>query len=233
MIVAALLLLWGCSIHPVSSFLACGLEQAYPPVTVNVIAPADAIIVLGGGVIAPADAGAIPTKQGSARYRYAARLFHAGKAPLIVAVGGPPRPNKAIGALSSEEILEFLVYVGVPREAIMKAPDGANTVENALFAKPIVEAYSFRRVLLVTSALHMPRAVAIFRAAGIDVTPVSSDAGVTPGLRHTWSDFLPDPHALRQTKSVLREYLGMLVYPLQMKFARQGHLAADPVSSDN
>ena len=66
-------------------------------------------------------------------------MFHAGKAPVIVAVGGPARPNKAIGAVSSEEILEFLVDVGVPSEAIVKVPDGATTVENALFAKPIVE----------------------------------------------------------------------------------------------
>ena len=123
MIVAALLLLWGCSIHPVSSFLAWRLEQAYPPATVNVIAPADAIMVLGGGVIAPIDAVAIPTlKQGSSRYWYAARLFHAGKAPVIVAVGGPARPNKAMGAVTSEEILEFLVDVGVPREAIVQVP---------------------------------------------------------------------------------------------------------------
>jgi len=101
--------------------------------------------------------------------------------------------------------------------------DSANTVEGALFAKPILQAHSFWRVLLVTSARHMPRAVAIFRAAGIDVTPVSSDAEAALELRHTWSDFIPDAGAMHQTSQVLHEYLGLLVYPLQMKFARQAH----------
>lgn len=219
--VAGLLILWACATDQVSFFLVRTLEQNYPPAVISMVEPADAIVVLGGGTVIPADAWAISSrKPGTSRYLYAARLFHAGKAPTVVVVGGPAAPNNAISALSSDEIADFLVDAGLPRYAIVKAPDSATTAQGALCTKPIIRARSFRRVLLITSALHMSRAAAIFRAAGIDVVPVSSDAESAIPLSPAFPDLRPNVMALRRTGRVLHEYVGLLVYPLQVEFAR-------------
>jgi len=218
---AMLLLRLASSTPCVSSFLTRQLEQNYPPAPVNAIGVADAIVVLGGGNAVPESVSGVWTpKPGSWRYWYAACLFHAGKAPVIVVAGGP-LDHKVIAALSSNEILDFLVKAGVPGEAIVKLPDSASTAQNALFAKPVVRARSFRRVLLVTSALHMPRALAIFRAVGIDAIPASSDNLTEPTLSHTWLDLVPNTIAWRRSRRVLHEYMGLLLYPLQIEFARK------------
>jgi len=230
---AILLLSWACATNFVSSLLLQGLERKYPPTAVELVKPADAIVVLGGGTTIPAEAWLIsPTKPGTSRYLYAARLFRAGKAPAIVVVGGPAAPNGAVGALSSEEIKRFLVDVGVPAARIVEVPDSANTAQNALFAKPILRAHSFRHVLLVTSAAHMPRALAIFRTMGIDVTPASSDAEAGALPFGGWPDVRPNARALRRTMRVVHEYVGLLAYPLQLQLWKQTTVNV-PSAEDN
>src|SRR5690606_1496605 len=71
------------------------------------------------------------------------------------------------------------------------------------------------RVLLVTSAFHMPRAAAQFRAAGITVDPFPVDFRFSSGSRTTALDFFPSVEALRQTHTALRELYGRAYYWLR------------------
>lgn len=214
---AAIVSLWTAAILPVADLLCELVEDRHLPVEIAKVVHADAILVLGGGIAPALPPRVLPNlNTGATRSWYAARLLHAGKAPVIVAVGGGNA-----GGPESAAMAEFLVDLGVPRELVLQESQSRTTVENALYVKPILEAHGIRRSLLVTSALHMPRALAIFRAAGIDVVPASADVEVVAGREYGWRDFFPDVGALFRTTRVMHEVLGLLGYRVQLWLAER------------
>jgi uncharacterized SAM-binding protein YcdF (DUF218 family) len=86
-----------------------------------------------------------------------------------------------------------------------------NTRENAVESARVAAARGWRRLLLVTSAQHVPRALGCFRAVGLepDVLPVDREAGDAKG-----ASWLPRAYALSRSSDVLRELAGRLVYRL-------------------
>jgi uncharacterized SAM-binding protein YcdF (DUF218 family) len=210
LLAGGIVLLWVASTPPFSDALCELVERQYPPREAANATAADAILVLGGGVGATLPSRVLPSLvTGAPRSWFASRLFRAGKAPVVVAVGGG----------DSAAMTEFLIDLGVARESILQESRSRNTVENALYVKPILEAHGIRRALLVTSALHMPRAVAIFRAAGIDVVPASSDVEVVAERKYGWGAFLPHADALFRTTRVMHEMLGFFGFRVQIWLA--------------
>lgn len=67
-------------------------------------------------------------------------------------------------------------------------------------------------ILLVTSAFHMPRARALFCAAGLETTAVTANHWLNGTTEIGWNNWLPQAVALSGSSRVVREYLGMLVY---------------------
>ena len=72
--------------------------------------------------------------------------------------------------------------------------------------------HAWRTALLVTSGAHMPRALAAFQHAGIDVTPAATDIRVVYPLYSSALDFLPDASALAQTTDAIKEWIGLVAY---------------------
>jgi uncharacterized SAM-binding protein YcdF (DUF218 family) len=107
---------------------------------------------------------------------------------------------------------ELLVEWGVPADAIQLEGRSRNTRENALNIKPLLEAAGCDRSLLVTSAAHMQRALASFKAVDLYVYPVSTDVHVLADNGYSVMDFLPDAHALATTTDAMREWIGQKVY---------------------
>ena len=210
-----LVLLWVGSLMPVADFLCETLENRYPPKPPSEMPSADAILVLGGGL-----AGAVPPRVipqvsgGGSRAWYGAKLWKAGKAPLIVGVGGGP-----LNVPESMAIAEFLTDMGVRPEAILQEGASRTTVENALLVKRLLLQHGVKQSLLVTSSLHMPRAHRIFQAAGIDVIPASADAEITRDRKYGVRDWLPNAEALFKVQRVVKELVGFYAYPIQFWLA--------------
>ncbi|HSH41759.1 MAG TPA: ElyC/SanA/YdcF family protein, partial [Arenicellales bacterium] len=74
----------------------------------------------------------------------------------------------------------------------------------------------WRRVLLVTSATHMRRAVLAFRHAGVEVTPVPTDFIAVDANAPEALSWIPSVEALMGTTHALREYLGRLWYRVRL-----------------
>lgn len=217
---------WLWSMPAASDALRLTLEGRYPDLPVAQYPKADAIVVLGGTMVP-----AVPSKfpypdlhAGSDREWQAARLYHAGKAQLVIASGGrlPWLGEKTPEAVAMRK---FLVALGVPGPAIVLETHSRTTRQNAVDVKPILEKLGARKVLLVTSALHMPRALATFRGVGIDAIPAPTDFTVRPRPTDLLS-FLPDAQALAGSDLALHEYAGMLVYRLRGWMGRPGWGAA-------
>lgn len=117
---------------------------------------ADVMIVLGNALHDPQT-----RRDAERRADFAAQLYHQGRAPKIVCTGGYTHRQKQSEA---SFLSEHLVRSGVPRAVITLEESSGTTVGNARHCVPIVNAMSAHRILVVTSAYHVPRAELIFRA---------------------------------------------------------------------
>lgn len=198
----------------VATALAGELERRFGPVAVGELPRADAIVILGGGVSPPArPRAAADLGRSFDRVWFGARLFRAGLAPLVITTGARPYADDGVSAAVATR--ELLQQLGVPRTAVETRGDSRSTREDALAVSAELERRGLEDVLLVTSALHMPRALAAFHALNVQVWPAPTDHEViAAGRSGTWS-WLPYPWAFALTNRAWHEYVGMLYYRLR------------------
>ena len=204
----AVLWLWLWATPAVSDWALLHLEQAYPPVAVKALPAVQALVVLGGAMRAPSPAFPLPDlHQAADRVWHAARIYHAGKAPLLVLSGGAAHTP---GALPEAQAMQlFLRDLGVPSAAMLLESRSANTRENAEMTAALLKSRGISRVLLVTSALHMARARAQFESAGLQVVPAATDHIVSE-IPNTLR-WLPSAEALDTSGRVIKEWVGRRV----------------------
>ena len=208
-------LLWLASTPFVAERLYQELESRYPPVPLADVPAGDCIVLLGGSV----QAGLAPRvdiefNESVDRVYQAAQLHRAGKSPYVVATAGN-QPWSTLPWDEADLLRDLLIEWGVPQEAIFLEGSSRNTRENAVYSKHIIDSIKCETALLVTSAAHMPRAVAAFRAVGINVVPVSTDVRVTYNGGLSLLALLPDANALYMTSDAIREWIGQKVYAWQ------------------
>ncbi len=210
---ASIFILWVFSLPMVSTYLRVKLERVYLPIPWNESPSADAIVILGGAVGARYYPRIYPDlSSASDRVLHAVKLYKAKKAPFIIASGGR---LPWIGNIpETEPTLTLLEDWGVPRKAVILEGGSANSRQNAFNTKQIMEKNGMKRILLVTSALHMRRALATFYSLGIDAIPSPTDYEIVSleGGRTTILDLLPDAGSLASTNCAIREYMGYIAY---------------------
>ena len=102
----------------------------------------------------------------------------------------------------------------MPREELVLESESRNTHENAVFTARLFKEHGWRSALLVTSGMHMPRALASFRKAGLDPVPASTDIVAPAGGAGGAFAFLPSATALEITTRAIKELIGVAVYRL-------------------
>ena len=202
----------------VEVWLTASLERQYPDRAIDSYPSAQAIVVLGGSIRMPSSAHHVSAIiDSSDRLLMALRLYHAGKAPLVVLSGGNnPLYFKKLPEQSEAEIMRrLLVEWGVPDTAIEVEGGSINTYENAVFSHRLLAGQGIRQIILVTSAIHMPRAAAAYREAGFDLVPAPADfqTGWRPAT--TMFRWMPEADALVNSSKAIHEWLGLWVYRLR------------------
>jgi uncharacterized SAM-binding protein YcdF (DUF218 family) len=108
-------------------------------------------------------------------------------------------------------VVRLLEKLGVSKDRVIVERESRNTLQNAAFVKHLVMPKAGERWLLVASAMHMPRAVGVFRKAGFEVDAYPVDY-VTTGTKELWTL----PRALMGgigiTDLVVHEWIGLLAY---------------------
>ena len=224
-VLLALAVLWIAGNHWVATGLARSLEWRYTPL--DPVPEAPAIVVLGGGTQASIAPRPIVEVNGAGdRVIYAAWLYQQGLSENILVSGGRiPFLSAGLSELDTpaHEMAFLLEMLGVPRDAIILEAESLNTYENAVNSRQILNGEGIQRIILVTSAMHMPRSVNLFEAQGFEVIPAPVDYRVTQS-DWTMSEFnafnftlrlLPGADNLALTSRVLKEYFGMLFYNLR------------------
>ena len=167
---------------------------------------ADVVVVLGGGAQTVSVGGLVVGElQGASRLRAmeAARVFKLIGASLVVASGGTPGGSELLQP-ESEPLRDAMIAVGVPATAIVQESASQTTRDQARLVAPVLRAHNAGRFVLVTSPTHMRRALAVFRAEGLDpvpsVAPLRSEHLKPPPL------LLPSADALWLSDQVVYEY---------------------------
>jgi len=216
LIVFSLASLWLLSCNAVAIGLARHLLPESPPLPPASAVAAlqarqtQAIVVLGSGILprAPEYGTAQPTADAVARLRYGAWLARASKLPLAFAGG--------IGwAIQGEDVpsegeVSRRYLVGDYQLPLRWVDDQSrDTGENARHMYTVLSKDGVRRIALVTSSWHMPRAVLAFETAGFEVLPAPT--GFMVAQQRTLLEWLPSQHGLLGSQRVLREWLGMMI----------------------
>jgi uncharacterized SAM-binding protein YcdF (DUF218 family) len=192
------------------------LEDLFPPLEQR---PTDAeiIVVLAGGVRI-SDDDTKPTEPDVntlERCRHAADLYRRGPACRILASGGKV-DSEGKGPAFAEVMRDLLVQLNVKVTDVIVEGASRTTFENAVECRKLLDQLSVRKIVLVTDAVHMNRALACFRKQGLEVVPAPCHFQAEQ-LQGSLQDFLPDPNAIQACGDATHEWLGMAWYWLQGK----------------
>ena len=204
----ALAWLYACSTALVADALLAPLEDAYPPRALSVVPAADAIVVLGGATRGDTHLSSMADLNAQAdRLTHAVALYRADKAPLVLLSGGAAAGNRA----EAQQMADYLALMGVPRQAMLLEQQSRDTRQNARFSAPVLASAGATRILLVTSAFHLRRAIALFEREGLEVIPAPTDFQrlVTEPHLPRW---LPTVDDLARSTYAIREYAGYFYY---------------------
>ena len=140
-------------------------------------------------------------------------VLEGGRARYAIVSGGVNDPQYQ--QFNEAKMLgDALVNWGIRADRVILEEHARNTRENATLSKKIILARGFTKILIITSAFHMPRAADCFRAVGLDVDLLAVDFRAH-ARRFSLGEVLPRARALDQTSAITREFLGRWVYRAQ------------------
>jgi uncharacterized SAM-binding protein YcdF (DUF218 family) len=212
LVVTAAVGLLATAILPIGEWLMLPLENRFS-MPAALPAHVDGIIVLGGAVneIVSQARGRVSVNAAGQRLLEASELAHRYPQARIAVVGGTGH-LPASGLPEASVMAEFLTAHGVDPRRMLLESRSRNTYENAVFAYEEVKPKAGETWILVTSAVHMPRAVGCFRGARWPVTPYPADYRTT-GRLSVWSNWSTSEE-LTLVNAAAKEWIGLAAYYL-------------------
>ena len=194
------------------------LESRYPPVIdPNKVGPFDAIVVLTAGSIAAEGLIPFPSvdEHMFRRLDEAWRLYKLRPKPIVVSGGhvNPFTPSKNENRIARE----FLLRWGVPKNDIIGEENSRDTFESALESRKLLARHGWKRYLLVTSAMHMPRSMLVFSQLVPEAFPAPGDFSVGK-FELTPFDLFPSEAAAEELFATIHEYVGWVNYYCRLHF---------------
>jgi uncharacterized SAM-binding protein YcdF (DUF218 family) len=203
------------SIEPVKDFFILPLEDKYKPYNENESCDKSLIVVLGGGIYdrSPDNnlkATLMPDALKRLIYGYSIFKKCGGE---IAVTGG--RVFKDTDILSEAETMrDMLLLLGVENKEIIMDTESLDTFENIKNLTGMIDKKMYPKIILVTSAYHMPRAVMLAEKMNLKVIPAPTDYK-TDRTGYDFDSFLPKMSYLEETYKALHEHIGILFYSLK------------------
>ena len=202
-----------------TNFMEAGMER----LSAEEAPSADAIVVLSGAGVREQGKAKVIEWSDPDRFLGGVQLFKSGKAPLLIFTGGW-LPWDAAARPEGEVLIGQARLLGIPAEAMMTTRKVSNTADEADGVSQVLRERlhapdnspsRHSRILLVTSAYHMPRARRIFEKAGMEVIPFPVDFRSSPSDSASFMDLVPNSGALGASEIAIRELYGRWYYQLK------------------
>ena len=196
------------SIQPVSNILLIPLETSYPVPSSKIIKKPSAIVVLSSGAYNRHTLGGDTFN----RLFEGFKLYKEYRVPIIVSGG------RAVSTFSLAKIMKnVLVFIGVDKHYVITEDKSDDTYQNAIYVLKICKKKDFRRIILVTSAYHMPRAMLLFTESAksgafknIKIIPYPAD--FKTDMHYNTYSYFPQLGYLLISSEALHEYIGYVYY---------------------
>ncbi len=209
----SILLLLVLSTNAGALLLLAPLEHQVRPLDYRAPSGAQAIVILTSGSVEQAPdylGNDMPDQVALVRMLYGAHLQHATKLPILV-TGGIVSTNAKAQPLAS--VMARVLREDFKTPVTWVEDESKDTLQNASFSARILKAARIRRVLLVTHAMHMPRAQAMFAHEGIEVV-------AAPTLFYSsmpWTPYMlvPSASGLYRSSYAMHEWIGLLWFRLR------------------
>lgn len=209
LVLLAGLKLWLLSTPYLANRLLDGLKP--PPQAIHADA-AEAIVILAGGTYRAnlEYGGDTVGRYTLERLRYGAHLARKTALPVLVSGGDPA------GGVPEARLMQAVLEAefGIPVRWVEERSH--NTRENARNTARILKAAGVRRILLVSHAWHLKRAIPEFERAGLTVVPAG--IGYAKPRPPDVMDFIPSARALLNSHHALHEGLGLIWYRIRNLF---------------
>ncbi|MFW5960504.1 MAG: YdcF family protein, partial [Chitinivibrionales bacterium] len=139
-----------------------------------------------------------------------------GKAQVVVATGGAIPFLSGHSVYEAETMKGILTHsLGLPEDSVLTEVESKNTRDHPLFVKELFAERGIKKdIILVTSAMHMPRAVSAFRREGFTVYPAQTDYNSVEDPEMRLFLFLPSYTAFCNFHKAVHEYQGLTVYKI-------------------
>ncbi len=208
--ISALILLFITASDPLPDWLIRKLEDQYPPLLNLPFTPADSIVnvlVLGGGGVP--DPALVPIDQLSSfslgRLTEGIRIHRLLPGSRLVTSGFSRNGQKTQAAITADAAISL----GVDTGAITMIKEPVNTWEEAVAYKKRFGTTG--KLVLVTSAFHMPRAMQLFKAQGLNPVPAPTGHIYKKGPDgRNPVDFFSVEENISKIEIALHEYIGMV-----------------------
>jgi uncharacterized SAM-binding protein YcdF (DUF218 family) len=191
------------------------LEAGQTPTRVNHASKTDAVVVLSGMIGAVELDGDQFIQWGNAdRFMKGIELVKHDKGNLIIFTGGN-LPWQQLATDEGSILKDKAVEMNIPEEQILVTSRVENTAQEAREVAKLLDSKT-KKITLVTSAFHMPRASNLFRQQGFDVYQFPVDfRSRAQSQSLTPMDFIPSTEAADRTFQAMREFLGRAYYGLR------------------
>ena len=207
-----------------ANLLAKSLEWQHPQLNQQV-KEVDLIVVLGGGT-EPLNNPRPTTEINSAgdRVIYAAKLHQQFPEAKILLSGGDIDFLDQSTSTPAQDMEKILLLMGISQSKLILQDRSQNTYEDALYSCQLIKEAGYEQVVLVTSAMHMPRSLKLFEKQGCLVIPAPTDYTITditwektihPNFEEFIINLVPSYTNLSLTTKSIKEYLGMFTYHLK------------------
>ena len=176
-------------------------------------------IVLGGGMVRANDdhSDKINVGETADRFIQPILLYKAGKIKKILITGG----NTSIGQIKLDkghetiDVRQLMIAMGVHSKDIYLETKARNTRENAIFSAQLLKKYiKTEEMLLITSAMHMPRSISCFEKAGFKIKAYPVDKKGSLNEVGILDLITPSDQNLTRASQLIREISGLIIYKL-------------------
>lgn len=203
------------STRPMSELLVYSLECQHQLPSDEALSTLDIVAILGGGMYNPTGFRTYSELSGIAYSRLfnGVRTFKRSRAEILALSGGsPPHVVKSEAEVMGALALEL----GVPEDRIVTETKSRNTMENGAELAKLLSSAKARRIGLVTSALHMPRSVKVFRRQfpNDTIVPVPMNSIYSPDWDSLRS-YIPSSESLAKSNDAIHEWIGMVWYAVR------------------
>ena len=211
-LIFATCILYFLSITPVSNLLVYSLECQYQPPSLEVLEEMDIMVVLGGGVMSSGGFRKSPEASGATYSRVfnGVKIFRQSGTKVLVLSGAGGHRD---GETNADVMKDVAIALGISENKFITEGKSRNTMEHAIELAKLFPPEERMRIGIVTSALHMERAVLAFYKK----FPQNSIIPIPVGyiyLPPDWSidSFIPSAGAFSTSSYVIHEWIGMLWY---------------------